>query len=115
MRITCANIDDFCEELSREAGNKKVFNGDVFTRIDRAPEQPEKLTWLVVMWATAGIEIQTPEGVVMQILEFGAECGSDDGRDPDGGTKVAMSWLAKVKGIAEAFDLTMRKGKLELI
>jgi hypothetical protein len=111
MRITIATIDDFCDELAREAKATKIWKSEVFTRVDRAPEQPEKLTWLVVMWATAAV--QTPEGDY--ILEFGAECGSDDKRDPDGGTKVAAQWLAKIKSIAESFDLTMRKGKLELI
>ena len=111
MKITFATIDDFCEELAREARDKKVWKSEVFTRVDRAPEQDEKVTWLVAMWATAAIN--TPDGDYF--LEFGAECGSDDLRDPDGGTKVAQAWLTKIKGIAEGFDLTMRKGKLEFL
>ncbi len=113
MRITVATIEDFCEELTREAQARKLFKGEVFTRIDRAPEQPEAVSFLVVMWGTAAIEVQTDDGVVMQLLEFGAECGSDD-RKAKAGTEVANQWLAKVRAVAEAFGLSMRKGKLEL-
>ena len=111
MRLTFATIDDFCTELAREAEAGKVWKNEVYARVDRAPEQNEKITYLVAMWATAAV--RDPEGDY--ILEFGAECGSDDKRDPDGGTKVAEQWMAQVKGIAESFDLTMRKGKLELL
>lgn len=109
MRITNSNIDDFCEELANEARAGRVHRSEVYTRVDRAPEQDQKITFLVVLWATAAII--TPEGDY--IMEFGAECGSDDQRDPDGGTKVALDWLARIKGVAEGHDLNVRKGKLE--
>jgi hypothetical protein len=110
MRITHSNINDFCEELAVEAKAGRVHRSEVWTRIDRAPEQDEKITFLIVLWAT--VAITTPEGDF--VMEFGAECGSDDRRNPDGGTTVALGWLAQIKGIAEGHDLTVRKGKLEI-
>ena len=112
MRITFATIDDFCEELDREAERNRVWRNEVFTRIDQAPEQDLEISFLVALWATVAIRGDDGD----YILEFGAECGSDEPRAKTfDGTKRAEEWLTRIKGLAEKYGLLVRKGKLEVL
>jgi hypothetical protein len=110
MRITFMQLDDFLVELDREAAAGHVRNRELFVRIDRAPEQELEISFLVVIWATACTEGSDGE---LRVLEYGAECGSDE-RSDTAGTAEAVRRTEAIAGVATKHNLTVRRGKLEM-
>lgn len=113
MRVTITSVEDFCAELSREARADCVWRKQVRTRIDRAPEQDEQITFTVALWATA--VIKSPEGDYL--MEYGEICGSDDVQEepPDGATVIAREKVAMIHEVAKEAGLLSLPGKFEAV
>lgn len=109
MRIETLTIEDFCEELSAEAGLGRIFEDTVRIRVDRAAEQKEAITFEVGVWATALIRSEVGEWV----LEFGRIAGSDT-RAANTGSDTAAEWLQKINAVCDRHGLHQRKGKIEV-
>lgn len=112
MRVTFSQLDDFLEELAHDAKRGRIWQNEVFVRIDRAPEQYPPITFRMSIWGTA--IVQTPDQAEY-ILEYGADCGSDDHKNPDGGTDESNRQRAAIVKVAAENGLEVRRGKLEIV
>ena len=113
MRVTITTVEDFCAELSREARADCVWRKQVRTRIDRAPEQDEQITFTIAIWATA--VIKSPEGDYL--MEYGEICGSDDvqAEPADAATQQARAKVAMIQAVAKEAGLLCLPGKFEAV
>ena len=112
MIVECVTLAEFCQELEREAlagGIKEA----VRVRIEKHPEQEERLTWLVGVWCTALIQKQN----AVYILEAGLVCNAHDdfGGDPPNmaGSNEANEMREQVRKVCEAHGLILAGGKWE--
>lgn len=107
MKITFANVEDFCAEL----WHAPIWSKQVRFRIDAEPEQAEQISFKIALWLTA--VAQTPDGEYL--MEYADFCGSDDpDSDPkDAGTQEAKRRIEQVASVAKDCGLTMLPGKIE--
>lgn len=111
MKIECGDIEEFCVELGLEGNNRSIHRGIVRVRVDKTPQQQEQVTFDVTFWATA--LIVSPD--LDHVLEFGGHCGVDDVSAQDtAGSELAEAWKQQVQRVCDAYDLSLRRGKIEL-
>lgn len=109
MRVECATIEEFCDELSIEANHGRIHESLVRVRIDRTPQQKECIGYDVGLVATA--MVKTTEGD--WLLEFAGYCGEDEKANIAGSAK-ARQWKKKIEEVAEGHNLMVRGGKWEV-
>lgn len=109
MRVTCGCIEEFVEELESEASAGRVIRKIVRLRIERVPEQKERVSFQVAFIGTALLGDQRPE----ELLQFAGTAGRDC-RDDEAGTETAEQWRDQVKAVCEKHGLTLRRGQLEI-
>jgi uncharacterized hydantoinase/oxoprolinase family protein len=112
MIVECNGIQEFCQELAREAQAGCVREA-VRVRIDRHPQQDEEITFTVGIWATA--LVQRPVG--FYILEAGIVCREVDdysSNPPDGsGTAEAEAMKQQIAKVCDEQSLPLAGGKWE--
>ena len=117
MIVDCNTIEEFCDELNREADH--LYDGCVRVRIDRSPEQDEAVSFEVAFHSTAMV-VKADDGSAW-LLKFSGFAGRDVISEDDKGETVyleegsetAESWRQLIQDtVAGRADI--RHGKIEL-
>jgi len=114
MKIDCGTIEDFCQEVAADCRDGRIVHGVVRLRVDRVPEQEERISFDVWLTATALVDL----GGTLAVIEFRQSAGMDRVHDEPGssdGTLEANRWIGLVRRMATDCDLVIRGGRLELV
>jgi len=112
MRIKCASIDSFIENLR----NQSIYGNTVYLDHTRNPlngTMRDAISWEVTTHITAILDF--PDGG-QALLDCGVNCGidHDDSADGQDGTKLFKRYEDRIESYCEEYGLMVKPGVVDM-